>query len=218
MRKTLLPALLLPLLASPAMARESYPVMHAENSPTIDGKLNDPIWQHAPKLPFTTLFNVGDTQNYVRYVQLAWDKNGLYWAAEIEDHDITPFGVRHNDTLWHGDVVELFLRPYNDLRYYELEVNPNGQLFELAFPTNKEEHGMVAKATRMDGKTPGWRIEARIPWDELAGSPTPDSKWTFTAAFFDHGADRKPVMGATAPLTQGNFHRTQEYMPLRFQP
>ena len=68
---------------------------------------------------------------------------------------LTPVGARHDDDLFEGDVVELFVAPDAERRevYYEVEVNPDGRVFDARIDSPRgERDGMrVERAWRPAG-------------------------------------------------------------------
>lgn len=75
--------------------------------------------------------------------------------------------------LWDWDVVELFLSVNDDSTYYEFQVSPLGQYFELEIfeprrRFNKEfQSGFAHSATMTSKDDTCWRAEMRIPLDKL---------------------------------------------------
>ncbi|NBO19654.1 MAG: hypothetical protein EBV03_10625, partial [Proteobacteria bacterium] len=208
----------------PACAGE-YAAHWSDVAPQLDGSFNEDAWQRAQSLTQFHTWRGGETD--ARQWRMLWCEDGLYFAAIIHDADIQAFGSRHNDTLWHGDVIELFLRP-DAARpgYYEFQVNPKGQQLEFfiaargaAFEQLQAQPplGMRSVAVKIPG---GWQVEGSIPWgafSETGGIPEPGDAWRFNVAYFDHDRDRKEAqLGASAALNKPDFHRTEEYDTLRF--
>ena len=51
------------------------------------------------------------------------------------DAELRSFGTKRNDTLWEGDVFELFFKPTTlKPEYFEFQANPRMVVFEMAFP------------------------------------------------------------------------------------
>jgi hypothetical protein len=59
------------------------------------------------------------------------DEHRLFVLFEMEDEPSMHASMRERDSdLWREDVVEVFLSPENETRYFELEVSPLGTLFD----------------------------------------------------------------------------------------
>jgi len=205
--------------------------------PKVDGKLDDPVWEAAAVVGrFPAFWSNTGTGNGTR-ARLLWDRDALYFAATMTDAELRSFGTRRNDTLWEGDVFELFFKPSDDRpEYYEFQVNPKSVILELPFSKRGEDFaklaalptlGMSAVATA-DGTVDrpgdldrGWTVEGRIPWSAFArtgGKPEPGAAWRFALCRYDYGPEgTKPVTMSSAPLRRLSFHRYEDYGTLRFE-
>ncbi|MGE0713203.1 MAG: hypothetical protein AB7N76_36920 [Planctomycetota bacterium] len=99
----------------------------------VDGKLDEPEWQTAPRLgPFVRSQDGGPCRN-ATYARLLSAQEGLYVAFECEDQDIWARDVPPDTKTLPGDeVVEVFLDDGGDeVTYYELEVSPRNVLYDL---------------------------------------------------------------------------------------
>jgi hypothetical protein len=206
----------------------------------LDGKLDDPCWKQADLInrfgSFWSKDKHGAPPRATR-AYLVWDDDALYYAASMDDAELRSFGTRRNDTLWNGDVFELFFKPSpSEPPYYEFQANPRGVVFELAFPKRGQYPGDLAKAAPLGSRAVvtlngtldepgdrdvGWTVEGRIPWLAFAptgGKPRPGDEWLFALCRYDYGPKgTTPVLASSAPLTRPSFHRHEDYGKLRFQ-
>ncbi len=204
--------------------------------PTIDGKLDDPVWEVAAVIDrFPAFWRDADPGALTR-ARLLWDNDALYFAATLTDTELRSFGTKRNDTLWNGDVFELFFKPSESREaYYEFQVNPRSVILELPFSRRGDDFvtlaakpalGMNAVATT-DGTVDhpgdhdrGWAVEGRIPWSAFAptgGRPLSGAIWRFALCRYDYGPEgTRPVLTSSAPLRRSNFHRYEDYGRLRF--
>ena len=71
-----------------------------------------------------------------------------------------------------------------------------------------------------DDRDMGWSVEGRIPWSAFkvsGGKPKPGAKWKFALCRYDYSvALEKPETSSSAPLTQPDFHRYEDYGTLTF--
>jgi lysophospholipase L1-like esterase len=205
--------------------------------PTIDGRLDDPSWKNATIIDRFPAYWKNADAGIPTKARLLWDNDALYFSAEMTDAELRAFGTKHNDHLWNGDVFELFFKPSKALpAYYEFQGNPNGAVFQVAFPERGAKVGDfsalprlgVTLAVRLDGTldTPGdvdrgWTIEGRIPWtifSPTGGRPEPDAVWLFALCRYDYGREgTAPVTMSSAPLRFPSFHRHEDYGRLRFE-
>lgn len=209
----------------------------AATPPTIDGKLDDPVWEAAAVIDRFPAFWYRSDPGVTTRARLLWDADALYFAATMNDADLKSFGTKRNDHLWNGDVFEMFLKPAADRpAYYEFQVNPKSVILELPFAAKGDDFAKLAAlpplglsaAAAVDGtldvagdRDRGWSVEGRIPWSAFArtgGKPEPGSTWRFALCRYDYGPEgTEPVLTSSAPLRHRSFHRTEDYGRLRFE-
>lgn len=208
---------------------------------TIDGQDDEPAWRRAAVVDnFRIPGPAGGQPKTGTKAKLLWDRDYLYFFAEMEDHDLYADITEHNGRLWHNDVFELFLKPADEKpAYYEFEVNPAGATLELFFPARdaggydrfKDKTKIEFKtAVRLqgtlnlhDGKDKGWSTEGRIRWRDFAptgGGPKAGDVWNFAFCRGDItvGSDKTQTkeLSSNARLSKPSFHAYEEYVPLRF--
>jgi len=209
----------------------------AEQPPLLDGKLDDRCWQKAVVIDrFATFWTDTKTARRGTFAYLVWDDDALYYAGSMTDAELRSFGTKRNDTLWNGDVFELFLKP-SALKpaYFEFQANPRGLIFEMAFPKRASNVGDFTTAPLLGSKAvvtvkgtldrpgdrdEGWTVEGRIPWSAFVasgGKPKPGDEWLFAICRYDYGPEgTKPTLMSSAPLTRSSFHRYEDYGKIRF--
>lgn len=202
----------------------------------IDGTLDEAAWQKAQVQDLGVYWQHRPAKTATK-ARLLWDDNYLYFAAEMEDSDLYADITQRNGMTWLNDVFELFFKPSEKkLAYYEFQVNAANTPLELYFPSRGSggyqrfapltKFGMES-AVKLDGtlnnpadKDKGWTVEGRIPLAAFLASgdkPQPGSKWRFALCRYDYSAafDRVET-SSTAPLTQADFHRYEDYGELTF--
>lgn len=171
----------LPLTA--ARPQDPLPLTRIHDPITLDGTLDEPVWQTVPILPmvmYQPTFGGNITER--TDVRIAYDDEYLYIAGRFYDSD--PSGIRANtfyrDRYSGDDVFAVIVDTYND---YEnalwFATNPLGartdrsvtndaelvsrETFEQTMNQNWNTFWDVA-TTRDDG---GWNAEMRIPFTSL---------------------------------------------------
>lgn len=108
----------------PKQPKTTLKAFYTQEKITVDGKLDEKIWQMAPK--YNMYRPISDSFRYSKqtrdafkgdivepgFAQYAWDDNFLYVAVTFTDSDLHAEGME--DQLHHykmGDVVEIFLKP-----------------------------------------------------------------------------------------------------------
>jgi len=220
-----------------SFAKEALECRWAETPPVLDGRSDDAVWQKAVVIDnFRQPWAEGAPAAKARTsARLLWDREWLYFFAEMEDSDVVAEVREHDGPMWENDVFEIFLRPsLEHAGYYEFEVNPAAAVLDAFFPKaeswrdpkqlHRDKFHLEAKVTVQGtlnsggDRDRGWTVEGRIPWTDFlptGGRPAPNETWRVNLA---RGNDKGDVaeLSCTAPVTKLSFHRTEEYPPLRF--
>src|SRR6185436_7831771 len=103
----------------------------------ITGKGTDPAWKNAQTIDkFTVpwLEKPRDAKTKTK-AKMLWDREYLYFFADMEDSDLYADIKEHNGMLWNNDVFELFFKPADDKPgYYEFEISAANTTMELFIP------------------------------------------------------------------------------------
>jgi hypothetical protein len=229
--------------AAPAAAPEHPPAVRSAQCRwmsgriRLDGVLNETAWDKAEVLRDFSVYWQDRKARSATTARLLWDDDYLYYSAEMDDADLYATIKSYNGLLFTEDVFELFFKPAEDkLAYYEFEVNPLGTEMELFLPSRGAGgYGRFAaltnlgmqSAVHLDGTLnkwedvdKGWTVEGRIPWTGFkatGGRPNAGDKWRFALCRYDYSAKfDRPELSSTAPLTQPEFHRYEDYGELTF--
>jgi len=203
----------------------------------IDGAADEAAWQHA-----TVIDNFripGGEQLKPRTStrsRLLWDRQYLYFFAEMEDHDLFADVLQRDGQTWDNDVFELFLKPgLNETGYYEFQVNAAGTEMDLFLPDQQSGGYQALKsANRFEMQTSvqrrgtledrkdhdqGWTVEGRIPWIDFmptGGRPDLNEVWLLALCRYDYSQGAAPELSSCAPLRRPNFHLVEDYAKIRF--
>ena len=166
-------------------------------------------------------------------VAVWYDPRYLTFLFSSTDDHIRATYHQHDEPLYEQDVVEVFLAPDGLVRYYELEVSPNGTTFDAAIDSpdgvratmhaDREWtcQGLVVAVRRVTESSGVMSIDTaiRVPFAALERG-TPDDGETWRANFFR--IDRHPEHGdeysAWQPTmkTPADFHVAAAFGVLRF--
>lgn len=229
-----------PTIQAAEAAAEAVECHWATQSPVIDGKLDDAAWGRAQLIES---FQMGwlpegkRTPATATRARFLWDNEYLYFAAELEDSDVSATITEHDGKLWNEDVFELFFKPAADRPgYYEFQVNPLNSQLDMYLPSRGSggydkyvREGTFGWTTvvRVQGtlnkkgdKDNGWTVEGRIPWTDFSptgGRPKAGDVWTHALCRYDYSEGLpEPVLSSDALLTKPNFHRYEDYAGLKF--
>ena len=206
----------------------------------ITGKGTDSAWKNAQAIDRFYLPWLGDKARAAKTktkAKLLWDREYLYFRADMEDADLYADIKEHNGQLWNNDVFELFFKPADDKPgYYEFQVNAAGAVLDCFFPRrnaggferfkNDTKFHIEAKVNlrgtlnKWADKDDGWSVEGKIPWTDFiktGGRPDVNEKWKFALCRYDYSADFEgPELSTCAPLTKASFHQYEDYATLKF--
>jgi uncharacterized repeat protein (TIGR03806 family) len=222
----------------------SFECRWADTTITLDGKDDDAAWKHAQTIEAFHLPWLGQDARMGRTAtkaKLLWDREYLYFFAEMEDSDLFADITEHDGDTWTNDVFELFFKPDKQKPgYYEFQVNAAGTKFDAFFP--KRDFGDFEKQkragefhieakvrlrgtlNRRDDVDQGWSVEGRIPWTDFlrtGGRPEPGESWALNLCRYDYHKDwKEPELSCIAPIKEKKigafFHQTEDYATLKF--
>jgi hypothetical protein len=137
--------------------------------PTIDGKLDDPVWQNSPIVTDFKTFvpDYGKEMSEKTKVYLAYDRENLYFAFRCYDRDPKKIkaSITNRDKISDDDWVCINLDSFNDQQaLYRIYVNPLGVQGDTRFTIGNEDWGfdMVWYSSgRIDEQ--GYSVEVRLP-------------------------------------------------------
>lgn len=174
---------------------QGYVCLRAPGAATIDGRLDKPFWRHAPWTePFVDI--EGPTKPAPRFrtrAKMLWDEQFFYIGAELEEPHVWATLTEHDSVIFQDNDFEVFLDPDGDNhRYYEIEINALGTVWDLLLARpyrnggpaiNAWEIPGLKSAVHIDGtlndprdEDRGWSVEMALPWKvlaECAGRPAP---------------------------------------------
>lgn len=230
-----------PLKAAPPTAFECR---WADTPITLDGTADEAAWKHAQPIEAFHLPWLGADARMARTAtkaKLLWDRDYLYFFAEMEDSDLFADVTEHDGDTWNNDVFELFFRPDRDKPgYYEFQVNAAGTKFDAFFPKRdftdfqkQKKAGdfhidakvrLRGTLNKRDDVDQGWAVEGRIPWTDFlrtGGRPEPGEAWAMNLCRYDYHRDWKaPELSCVAPIREKKlpafFHQTEDYATVKF--
>lgn len=206
----------------------------------IDGKADDKAWAAAEPIDNFYLPWLGENTRPAKTAtraKLLWDRQYLYFFAEMDDSDLYADVKQHDGQTWNNDVFELFFKPAEDKPgYYEFQVSAAETMLDAFMPRrnaggfdrfkNDDEFHIDAKVS-LDGtlnkwqdKDKGWAVEGKIPWLDFVragGRPAVGETWRFALCRYDYSVDFEgPELSTCAPLSTASFHQYEDYARLRF--
>ena len=207
----------------------------------IDGKADETAWSTAEVIDQFKVPWLGEAARPAKTstkARLLWDRDNLYFFAEMVDADLFADVSEHNGDTWKNDVFELFLKPADDKSgYYEFEINAKNTVFDLFLPQRGDvsrfrgahEFHVQSKVV-LDGtlndwsdRDKGWSVEGKIPWHDFfktGGRPAINEIWKFVLCRYDYSVDFEgPELSWCSPKSSKSspdFHHWEDYLDLKF--
>jgi len=166
-------------------------------------------------------------------VKIGWRDDLLLVLAELDDELPSTRADAINQDLWKlGDTFEMFLAEEGADPYFEFHIAPNATRLQLEFASSEEFQALKPGGSIEDLKVAEplftyevwtgpqkWTVMAEIPATIFgADAPLLRSRiWRVSFSRYDYlpGSDR-PVLSSTSPHTVADFHRRDEWRPIRF--
>ncbi len=204
----------------------------------VDGDLSEPVWAKAAVLtPF--LKNDGSGKEREQTVLRIWyDDTALHLGWTCMDTDIQATFTARDSKFWEEEVVECFVTSRRLDRYFELQWNPLGGVFDAVI-TNRLDHrgvstnftgdwSFTAKGMKSAVKVKGtvgdssdkdelWQVEVMIPFADLGeATPKPKDVWRANFYRFNRAKGHPPDLVSWSPTLYPSFHQPARFGFLEF--
>jgi hypothetical protein len=228
-----------------AVARKRYVARMIGKPIKVDGKLDDAAWAQAPSTgPFVnTMTGAGVDQK--TEAKFLWDSKFLYVAFDNADSDVWSSLSKRDDKLWTQEADELMIdADGNGKTYVELQVAPNGNLFDTYLPEYRKYEDAVdpkkkpyswnskmnvkvhvdGTLNKREDQDKGWTVEMAIPLEDVRGldktaaklPPTPGDVWRVNLFRMDVPSGKPQQASAWSPPMVGDFHALDKFGDLVF--
>ncbi len=158
-----------------AMATRVGTAARAEQAPTIDGRLDEPVWGRADVLTDFIKWGMATDADHVTRARVVHDGDDLYIALECEQDtsDLVTNAAPRDGSTWHDDSVEIFMNPrVGEYEYVQLIINAAGAFFDQWRRSEEMEYSEALAydldadwaATVQEGM---WTAEIRVPLGEF---------------------------------------------------
>lgn len=229
----------------PAAGDEAPPELPSVTIPrlsgavTVDGHLDEAVWGAAVNVSgFQPASKRGGSPTEDTVLLLWYDETALYFGWQCADRDIRATMTARDSRFWEEEVVEVFLTAAALTRYFELEWNPLGGVFDAIIENTLDEEGRslgiegdwdwtaegMTWAARMEGtsmngddRDTGWWVEVRLPFAALGEpAPAPGTRWRGNFFRINRHGWRTPESIAWSPPLTGTFHQPSRFGYLIF--
>jgi hypothetical protein len=153
-----------------------YAITRAPSPPTIDGRLDDAVWQALePATEFRLLGKLGSSAQ-ATWAWAAWDESALYVAYDCPETEREQLSLSA-EKIWMRDAVDTAI---NRKVFQQIIIDADGQAeqFTQGLDGRTIRWAIEHAVARWEG---GWSVELAIPWSEMG--VTPQTGLTFTGNF-----------------------------------
>src|SRR5262249_26135043 len=106
-----------------------YTCYRAAGPIAIDGKLDEPSWQRAPKSNAFVDIVTGEPAWFDTRVALLWDDEHLYFGFWAEENDVWGTLTERDSKIYQENDLEIFIGAQD--AYYEFEINCLNTVYEV---------------------------------------------------------------------------------------
>jgi hypothetical protein len=205
---------------------------------TVDGNLDEAVWAKAALLsPF--VLNDGSGPEREKTAVRAWyDDTALYLGWTITDADIQATFTARDSKFWEEEVAEFFVTAGALERYFELQWNPLGGVFDAVISNKMDARGVstnftgdwnftasgMKNAVKLKGtagnsndKDEMWQAEVMIPFADLGeATPKPKAVWRANFYRFNRAKGQPPELLSWSPTLLPSFHQPTRFGYLEF--
>ena len=205
----------------------------------ITGEGSSENWEKTDWIQLSQLNN-HDNVSYTTRLKILYSDTGMYFLFENEDAVLTATMDEDFMELWHEDVVEIFLWPYEEdpVAYFEYELSPlnyelpllisndNGNLAHWQPYSNSyrgdrkvRHHTSVSGGEKESGASVDqWMAEIFLPFDLLRPlkNISPESGTRWRANFYRIDYDKGQTLYAWQPIDR-TFHEYEKFGTIVFE-
>ena len=178
----------------------------------VDGRLDEPIWSHAPVIDrFTQIEPIeGAPASERTEVRIVYDTEAVYVGAMLYDSGpLTTFLARRDASMNESDAFIVFFDSYLDRQTaYRFATNPSGMVHDQIVMSGRNDSSwdpVWDVATHVTEE--GWSVEMRIPFSQLRFRPQDIQTWGLQLERRIHRNQEEAVFAFTPRLEQSGVHR-----------
>jgi hypothetical protein len=231
--------------AAAAQPLKKYLVRRTTKPIKIDGKLDEAAWKSAPSVGAFVDTMTGGPAEVKTDAKMLWDDQNLYIAFENTDTDVWSTLSKRDDKLWTQEADEVMIdADGNGKTYIELQVAPNGNIFDAYLPEYRKYedsvdpkrkqydwNSKVKAVVKVDGtlnkrddKDKGWVVELALPLSDVNGLATGGVKvppaygdtWRVNLFRLDAPQGKGQQASGWSPPLVGDFHQLDRFGQLVF--
>ncbi len=215
----------LSLLASVSVSHAQHLVVvasEARDSPTIDGKLDEPMWTEGTwRARFTRPGGGLEAAEAQKRFAIAFGPTHVYFGAECFEPNMPKLVARiteRDGRVYTDDCIELMLDPTGGREdYYHIVVNALGAVYDAQVTESGASRSDTwncspdVAAARGEGS---WTVEMAIPLSDLEWNEAAPADWAFNVAR-ERKAGQEELSAFVPTLGTAGFHQPDLYATLK---
>lgn len=204
----------------------------------LNGNLNEKVWAQAAILSPFLLNGSAKPAREKTSVRIWYDDSALYLGWTCNDTDIQATLTARDSQLWDEEVVEFFVAPKRLDRYFELQWNPVGGVFDAKIKNKINRSGFSKKiigdpkftakgmssavqvrgsVNKSNSKDKMWQVEVAIPFAALnEGTPKPKAIWRANLYRYSRTKGLPLELLSWSPTLMPGFHEPTRFGYLEF--
>jgi hypothetical protein len=204
----------------------------------IDGELNEPAWNKAASLAPFFKNKSGESEREHTELRLWYDEDALYLGWICQDMDIQATFTNRDSKFWEEEVVECFITSKDLTRYFELQWNPLGGVFDAIITNQLNAKGisknfdgdwsytakgmksavkLIGTVNNSDKKDELWQVEVRLPFVDLGQTcPKPQEVWRANFYRFNRTRNQPVEDLSWSPTRLPSFHEPNRFGYIEF--
>lgn len=108
-----------------------YTARFTPEKPALDGRLESPPWQRAPRSPRFVDLVSGQPGFLDTRVSVLWDRENLYVAYRVDEPNVQAAMELRDSPVYEENDIELFIA--GEDCYYEFQINALGTVYEVFY-------------------------------------------------------------------------------------
>jgi len=222
--------------ATPAPKRVVIPKLRGELK--VDGDLNEAVWSQAALLSPFVLNESSAPEREKTAVRVWYDDSALYLGWICTDADIQATFTARDSKFWEEEVVEFFVTAGTLDRYFELQWNPLGGVFDAIIDNQINAQGISTNftgdwsftargmksavllkgtAANSNDRDELWQAEVMIPFADMGvAAPKAKSVWRGNFYRFNRTKSLPPELLSWSPTRLPGFHQPSRFGYLEF--
>ncbi|MDF7823898.1 carbohydrate-binding family 9-like protein [Pontiellaceae bacterium B12227] len=196
----------------------------------IRGVPDERFWKGICSHDFSYSTDASGTPAEKTHVRFAWNAQGLFVHAELEDSYIV--AKSREDEQLHfetGDVFELFVKPPDEDYCWEMYATPYANKSTLFFPRDRSgmnvqnflhDHSFRGLEVSARIEDRGWVADMFVPVEQLTalgGDWAEGAAWSVLCGRYNFNNDEldNPELSMWPAVSKTNYHLTNEYARLQ---